>query len=81
LQSQGNILEGHGLVTAQEQSNESNEGQQQGWHLCMLLHSSVLLSDGIMANDSLTMPAGECDPMIGRYAIDEFIAHNEELGI
>jgi hypothetical protein len=29
LQSQGSILEGHGLVTAQQQSNESNEGQEQ----------------------------------------------------
>ena len=28
LQSQGSILEGHGWVTAQEQSNETNEGQQ-----------------------------------------------------
>jgi hypothetical protein len=41
LHSQSDILEGNGLVTAQDQSNESNERQQQGWHLCMLLHTSV----------------------------------------
>ena len=52
LQSQGSILEGNGLVTAQEQSNESKEGQEQGWHICMLLHISVLPSDGVMANDN-----------------------------
>jgi hypothetical protein len=52
LHWQGDILEGNGLVTAQDQSNESNEGQQQGWHLCMLLHTSALPADGIMANDN-----------------------------
>jgi hypothetical protein len=30
LQPQGGILEGNGSVTTQEQSNESNDGQEQG---------------------------------------------------
>jgi hypothetical protein len=51
LQSQGSILEGNGLVTAQEQSNESNDGREQGWHVCISVHVSVLRSDGIFAND------------------------------
>ena len=50
LQPQGSILEGNGLVTAQQQSKESNKKQEQGWHICMLLHVSALRSDGIMAS-------------------------------
>ena len=50
LQPQGSILQRDGLMAAQEQSKESNERQDQGWHICMLLQISVLGSDEIMAS-------------------------------
>ena len=50
LQPRSSILEGNGLRTDQQQSNESNEGQEKSRHVCMLLHISVFGSVGIMAN-------------------------------
>jgi hypothetical protein len=54
LHPESGILEGNGLVAAQQESNESNEAQQKGWHLRRLLVSiafkvKLLWADAIMA--------------------------------
>src|SRR5262245_36644186 len=55
LHPKGGILEGNGVVTAQQEADESNKAQQEARHLCRLFASIALKvkrlrADGIMAN-------------------------------
>jgi hypothetical protein len=54
LQPECSVLDGNGLVTAQQESNESNHRQKEGWHVpslfvLILFPVNSLLADGIMA--------------------------------
>jgi hypothetical protein len=54
LQPECSVLDGNGLVTAQQESNESNHRQKEGWHVpslfvVVLFPVKSLLADGIMA--------------------------------
>jgi hypothetical protein len=58
LQPQGSIFDGDGLVTAQQESDESKDRQQKGWHVLRLFGSkpfqvNLLRADAIMANDRI----------------------------
>jgi len=60
LQPQGSILDCDGLVTAQQESDESKDKQEKGWHVLRLFGSNpfrvnLLRADAIMANDSVSL--------------------------
>jgi len=45
LQPQGGIFDGDGLVTAQQESDESKDRQEKGWHVLQLfgpIHSESI---------------------------------------
>jgi hypothetical protein len=57
LESQGSIFDGDGLLTAQQETDESKDRQQKGWHMLRLFvpksfQVNLLRADAIMANDS-----------------------------
>jgi len=57
LQPQGRIFDCDGLVTAQQESDESKNKQEKGWHVLRLFvpnsfQVNLLRTDAIMANDS-----------------------------
>jgi hypothetical protein len=57
LQPQGGIFDGDGLVTAQQESDESKDRQEKGWHVLRLFarnrfQVNLLQAGAIMANDS-----------------------------
>jgi hypothetical protein len=57
LQPQGSIFDGDGLVTAQQESDESKDRQEKGWHVLRLFgpnpfQVNLLRADAIMANHS-----------------------------
>jgi len=63
------VFDSDGLVTAQQEPNESKDRQEKGWHMLRLfvpnpLQVNLLREDAIMANDSLR-PA-EFNPMLKR---------------
>jgi len=69
LQSECGVLYRDGLVTAQQEPNESKDRQEKGWHMLRLfvpnpLQVNLLREDAIMANDSLR-PA-EFNPILKR---------------
>jgi hypothetical protein len=54
LQPQGSIFDGDGLVTAQQESDESKDRQERGWHVLRLFvpksfQVNLLRADAIMA--------------------------------
>jgi hypothetical protein len=58
LESQGSIFDGDGLVTAQQESDESKDRQEKGWHVLRLFvpksfEVNLLRADAIMVNDTL----------------------------
>jgi hypothetical protein len=64
LESQGRVLDGYGLVTADEQPNESEDTQQSGGDAsdCSAPSSHLgnsLQADGIMANDNRSISRGK----------------------
>ena len=57
LESQGSIFDGDGLLTAQQESDESKDRQEKGWHVLRLFvpksfQVNLLRADAIMANDT-----------------------------
>jgi hypothetical protein len=58
LQPQGGIFDGDGLVTAQQEPDESKDRQEKGWHMLRLFgpnpfQVNLLREDAIMANDRI----------------------------
>jgi hypothetical protein len=56
LQPQGGIFDGDGVVTAQQESDESKDRQEKGWHVLRLFvrnpfQVNLLRAGAIMAND------------------------------
>jgi hypothetical protein len=63
LQPQGSIFDGDGLVTAQQESDESKDRQEKGWHVLRLFvrnpfQVKLLRAGAIMANDRFPRRSG-----------------------
>jgi hypothetical protein len=57
LQPESSIFDGNGLVSAQQETNESNHRQKKGWHVsrlfaCIRFEVNLLWPDGVMAKDN-----------------------------
>jgi len=56
LQAESSVFDSNGLVSAQQETNESNHRQKKGWHVSRLFafirfEVNLLWPDGVMAKD------------------------------
>jgi hypothetical protein len=65
LKPQSGILEGNGLMTAKEESDESKDGQDNCWHVasivnCIAFAVNLLRPDTLMANNRSRRSVKSC---------------------